>query len=184
MIYDYLYFWWKAKLSEVAEVKNTEPDHGQDNDRDTENQLIQTPAILVSFPGPSNTFDLGSGTQEMEMLVTLRLITFNYRWKDERIRKAGKVNHFDIARKLYKHINKIPYGLLSQIPEFAALAGTPDDQQIISTISRSAVRYDQRFSLYVRSEQTFRMRVTDCTANQAMEKIVGELDINTLDILP
>ena len=129
-------------------------------------------------------YDLGNGCQEANMEVTLRLATANWRWKDERIRKAGKVNHFDIARAIYKEINKIRDGKLSEIPEFAALEDTDDDFTMITTISRSSVSTDQRHSLFIRSSQTFTMRVEDFTANRSFENTVASLGINLLELIP
>lgn len=184
MIHDYLYLWWKTKLGEVAELKNVEMDFGQDIDGQAENQLITTPAELISFPGETEMFDLGNGIQECEMFVTLRLVTFNYRWKDDRIRKAGKVNHFDVARNTFQHVNKIRRGLLSEIAEFAALAGTDADQAFVNGITRSGVSINQEHSVYIRSSQTFKMRVVDFTGNLEFQNAVASLEITNLDIMP
>lgn len=181
MIYDLLYLWCKEQLKAVAEVKNVEMDSRQDDDRTSENQLITTPCVLVSFPGTTDMDDLGNGLQEGLMDVTLRLITVNYAWKDDRIRKVGKVNHDDIARKIYQQMNNLRYGLLSQIPEFAALANTADDHTFITTLRRSQVGRDARHSIYLRSEQTFTLRVEDFTALKVYEPILATLAITSAE---
>lgn len=186
MITDYLYLWLKEKLKTIDEIKTIEPDWNQDESEGSskENQLISTPTILINLTGDVATADLADHAQECEMDVEIRLITKNVREKDNRIRQVDKENHLDIARLVFKKLQRIHSGKISEVPEFAALAETENDFILVDSISRIGTGFSNDFDKYVRSSQTFRIAFRDLSANETWEKTVATLEITNLEILP
>lgn len=185
MITDYLYLWLKNELeTNLANIEKVMIDYDQDEGGDKENQLIKAPAILVNFDEDADTTDMADYAQEGEQLVELRLITKNLRNGKDRIHKANKVNHFAVAREVFRHLQRVKSAKLSEVPEFAALVDTDQDFVLIDGISRVSYSFDHHFSEYIRSSQTFRVKFRDCTATTEWQEATADLEINNLCVLP
>lgn len=142
------------------------------------------PGIIYTAPGlyieflPFDTQSLGGGVQMAAAEFRMHLVSDNVFDNDKRIRKTTPTDHANLIDKTYNAVYKYR-GLLSDLPEFAALAGTENDFRLINSIDRTGVVPPHNLSGLMVTVQSFRCVLYDHTATKAWQSIAPDLEITS-----
>lgn len=178
MTTDLIYTIIKAHLlAEVPELKEVAFYYNQDAESNNGKgrPVVNAPALYLEFRDIP-TKSLGKGWEETSIQFQARVITSNLYDDDKRITETSSLNHFKIARKVYVALKGFS-AMLSDHPDYTALADTEQDYGLLNSLSRTNYRTDTRLSRLMRTIMDFSGKGKDNTAAKTMQTAAPDLDI-------
>lgn len=170
-----LYQLIKQRLQTITELKEVDLYLGQ-FEQDGDVTLYQAPAVYIEFD-PISFNQHSKGVQNAQVLFTVYLVSEALGADDRKILDNGVINHMGLLDDIFVALQGY-VGLLSNLPAFASLAGTPQDFTVINSIVRTGFEMLQTppSNLYV-SLQTFEFNWFDTTACPELTDVTVD-DVN------
>lgn len=169
-----IYFLLKNRLSSISELEEIDWFTGQYLQNGEQAMTVSTGCYLEFMPGQWQT--LGDGQQQMALEFDVHLVQDCVLPGDERI--LDPMDHLGIAESIYKVLHR--WGaMLSDLPAFAALAGTDEDVVVINSITRVSSTPDHNLSNLMVTVQRFACLVRDVSASPEYQDVSAILNLNT-----
>jgi len=133
------------------------------------------PALYIKFAAIDWT-TMGKNVQEGTLPFECTLITAT-RYGDERdLTDLIHINHTFIEGKVFTSLMNKQF-LLSQLSEYAVLAGTENDRIILQSITREESQPHDFIDTFVTSSITFECTVRDYSACPILGQVLADLDL-------
>ena len=157
----------KARLQTVVtEQRETDWYMNQDSMSDKNASIKTTPAIYIEFL-PVETRDEGQRIQSAEAEFNIILITeCLYDNGSRRLKKDNAKDHMIIFDKINQALSGYS-ARLSVLPDFVALANTPNDMRVFNSITRNGITPPVAIKALMKSTQKFKTMVWDHAAQIA-----------------
>lgn len=144
---------------------------------DPENNKVRTtPAVFIEF-APVDWKQQGAKVQSGLQYVMIHLVNESYYDDKERILDTQVVNHFSKESQVFAVLAGFRASL-SYLPQFAHLANTSEDVQIMETMTRINTNADHELEPFLVSIQVFATTVFDYSAIKDYSQ-TAEVDLNT-----
>lgn len=136
----------------------------------------RTPCVFIEF-APIDWSQRGLGVQTGLQYVLVHLVNESGYDNEERILDTQAADHFEREDQVYAALAGFR-PTMSYLPEFAALENTPNDKQIMETMTRMNTNADHELSRFLVSVQTFATTVYSYAAlkDYSNQSEVLELD--------
>lgn len=167
-------------LATMPELRELDWYLGQDSPTDKNVWLFTSPAAFIEFTIVDGPHDLGHRIQSAVVDISIHLLTENAKDKGAKIISKSVADpnaHAKLMDKLHKNLHG--WGAkLSQLAEFAALAGTDQDQRVLTTLSRVSVVPPHRIrKTFIKSIQRFRCIAYDHSACKLYTSLIVPVEL-------
>jgi hypothetical protein len=125
----------KLALDSIAELKEVDWYLEQDSITDKSTWIYTSPILFLEFIPIGDMQFYSNRSQSQEVDIAAHLLTGNVLDNDKRMKKDSPVDHMRVWDKINRNFLGFS-AKLSYLPEFAALADTPNDQAMLTSLNR------------------------------------------------
>lgn len=136
----------------------------------------RTPCVFVEF-APIDWNQQGLNTQKGIQYIMIHLVNESGYDNEDRVLDTQAVNHFERESEVYAALAGFR-PKLGYLPEYAALANTAEDKQIMESLQRYNTNSDHELSRFMVSVQTFAATVFDYAALKDYSNQSEVLELN------
>jgi hypothetical protein len=168
-----IYLLLKNHLSAtVTALKYIDWDLGQYNQAG-EDYVLTTPSAYISFA--PITWNTRPGQSQQAILnFTITLVSDTVYGTEQDMTDQDFIDHLGIEGEMHAAFAAKRF-LLSELQEFAALAGTDNDRVMIETISRTSSDPHSELSNLIVTSQTFQTNIHDYGAVKSFQTVLAQL---------
>lgn len=144
--------------------------------------LVTCPGCYLEY-GTIDTSTQGKRIQNATVPFTLHLISDNLKESTQRMTEDANFEHLSIVAAIFEALSNYS-PMLSELPQFLALVGTPDDYNVFTSSERLNITTDHTNRSIIRTTQRFATTAKDYSATKKYTTINRPLQIEKLVLIP